>query len=159
MAKQLMIKPEKCLGCRTCELVCSFGHNGTFNPRQANVSVMAYEEAAICIPVMCMQCESPSCMEVCPVGAISRNELGATIINQEKCIGCKMCMNACPLGNIGFNPETKEVHKCDLCGGEPKCAKFCPSGAITFEDPDDGMERRQAIADRFKDVFGEEVCS
>ena len=78
----------------------------------------------LCIPVMCMQCESPSCMEVCPVGAISRNELGATIINQEKCIGCKMCMNACPLGNIGFNPETKQVHKCDLCGGEPKCAKF-----------------------------------
>ena len=25
MGKQLLIKPEKCLGCRTCELVCSFG--------------------------------------------------------------------------------------------------------------------------------------
>ena len=27
MGKQLMIKPEKCIGCRTCELVCSFGHD------------------------------------------------------------------------------------------------------------------------------------
>ncbi|MDE8721989.1 hypothetical protein PZH44_13925, partial [Alistipes putredinis] len=67
MGKQLLIKPEKCLGCRTCELVCSFGHNGAFNPRFANVSVMAYEEAAISVPMMCMQCEEPCCMEVCPV--------------------------------------------------------------------------------------------
>ena len=59
MGKQLLIKPEKCLGCRTCELVCSFGHNGAFNPRFANVSVMAYEEAAISVPMMCMQCEEP----------------------------------------------------------------------------------------------------
>ena len=71
MGKQLLIKPEKCLGCRTCELVCSFGHNGAFNPSFANVSVLAYEEAAISVPMMCMQCEEPCCMEVCPVGAIS----------------------------------------------------------------------------------------
>lgn len=157
MAKQLMIKPEKCLGCRTCELVCSFEHDGVFNPRQANVNVMAYDEAAICIPVMCMQCEDPCCMAVCPVGAITRDELGVTVISQEKCIGCKMCMNACPLGNIGFNPQTRQIHKCDLCGGNPRCAEFCPSGAITFEDPDEGQERRRAVADRFKEVFGEEA--
>lgn len=68
MGKQLMIKPEKCIGCRTCELVCSFGHDQAFNPRNANVTVMAYEEAAINIPVMCLQCEDPCCLEVCPVG-------------------------------------------------------------------------------------------
>lgn len=157
MGKQLMIKPEKCIGCRTCELVCSFGHDQAFNPRNANVTVMAYEEAAINIPVMCLQCEDPCCLEVCPVGAISRNEIGAVVMDHAKCIGCKMCMIACPLGNISFNKEKKQVHKCDLCGGEPKCAKFCPTGAITFEDPDEGMDRKRAVADRFKDVFGEEA--
>ena len=157
MGKQLLIKPEKCLGCRTCELVCSFGHNGAFNPRFANVSVMAYEEAAISVPMMCMQCEEPCCMEVCPVGAIFRDEKDAVIINPDKCIGCKMCMNACPLGNIGFNTERRQVHKCDLCGGDPKCAKFCPTGAISYEDPEEGIYRKRAVADHFKDVFGEEA--
>ena len=80
---------------------------------------MAYEEAAISVPMMCMQCEEPCCMEVCPVGAIFRDEKDAVIINPDKCIGCKMCMNACPLGNIGFNTERRQVHKCDLCGGDP----------------------------------------
>ena len=109
MGKQLMIKPEKCIGCRTCELVCSFGHDQAFNPRNANVTVMAYEEAAINIPVMCLQCEDPCCLEVCPVGAISRDEIGAVVMDHAKCIGCKMCMNACPLGNISFNKEKKQV--------------------------------------------------
>ena len=46
MARQLVIKPEKCVSCRTCELVCSFGHNQRFNPRESSVSVMDYEDAA-----------------------------------------------------------------------------------------------------------------
>ena len=157
LEKQLFIKPEKCLGCRTCELVCSFEHNQAFNPRFANVSVIAYEEAAISIPVMCMQCEKACCLAVCPVGAITRDEKGVVCINHEKCIGCKMCMNACPLGNIGFNTESRQVHKCDLCGGDPKCVKFCPTGAITYEFPDESQDRKKVIADQFKQIFGEEV--
>ena len=96
-------------------------------------------------------------MEVCPVGAIFRDEKDAVIINPDKCIGCKMCMNASPLGKIGFNTERRQVHKCDLCGGDPKCAKFCPTGAISYEDPEEGIDRKRAIADHFKDVFGEEA--
>ena len=154
--KELQVKPEKCLGCRTCELVCSFGHNGAFNPRFANLKIMAFEKAAICVPVTCMQCEDPCCMKVCPVGAISRDENNAVVMNSSKCIGCKLCMNACPLGNIGVNTEKKQMHKCDLCGGDPKCVKFCPSGALVFEDPADSQDRRKAVAAAFKDVFGEE---
>ena len=41
--KQLVVKPEKCIGCRTCELVCSFGHYQQFNPRLANITVLEYE--------------------------------------------------------------------------------------------------------------------
>ena len=144
--KQLMIKPEKCYGCRTCELVCSFGHYGEFNPKMANVSVLEYEKAAVAIPVMCLQCEDACCEKVCPVHAISTDENGARTINYDKCIGCKMCMNACPLGNISFHPEVKKVFKCDLCGGDPKCAKYCPGGAITVEDADAIDSRKKETA-------------
>ena len=154
--KQLLIKPEKCIGCRTCELVCSFGHYGQFNPKLANVKVFEYEKAAVAIPVMCLQCEDPSCMKVCPVHAISRDANGAVVMNENKCIGCKMCLNACPLGNISYHPIAKKVFKCDLCGGEPKCARYCPGSAITFVDTDTTDERRKAVGDRYKDLIGEE---
>jgi Fe-S-cluster-containing hydrogenase component 2 len=159
MTKQLVIKPEKCVGCRTCELMCSFGHNEQFNPLLSAVTVIAYDEAAVAVPVMCLQCEEACCEKVCPVKAISRDEQGAVVMNPAKCIVCKMCMHACPLGNISFSPLTRKVFKCDLCGGEPKCAEFCPSGAILFMEPEDDAGRKKAVAQKFKEVFGEEVVS
>ena len=107
---------------------------------------------------MCLQCEEPSCMKVCPVHAISRDASGAVTINYGKCIGCKMCLNACPLGNISYHPAAGRVFKCDFCGGEPKCARHCPTGAITFTDTDATDERRQAVGDRYRDLIGEEAA-
>lgn len=157
MTKQLVIKPEKCVGCRTCELMCSFGHTEQFNPQLSAVSVIAYDEAAVAVPVTCLQCEEASCLKVCPVKAISRGEDGVVSVSAGKCIVCKMCTHACPLGNISFSPITRRVFKCDLCGGEPKCAQFCPSGAILYMEPEDDVDRKKAVAERFKEVFGEEV--
>jgi Fe-S-cluster-containing hydrogenase component 2 len=103
-----------------------------------------------------MQCEEACCLKVCPVGAISRDEHEAVVMDPEKCIVCKMCMSVCPLGNISYSPITKKVFKCDLCGGAPKCAKYCPSGAIQYVDPAESLDRKKAVAQNFRDVFGEE---
>ena len=78
-------------------------------------------------------------------------------MNYDKCIGCKMCMNACPLGNISFSSKLKKVFKCDLCDGDPKCAKYCPGGAIVFEEEDRLSQRKKLVAEKFRDVFGEEA--
>mgnify|MGYP002732324539 CR=1 FL=1 len=153
MAKHLILKPEKCVGCRTCELMCSFAHNQVFNPRLAAVSVIDYPESAVAIPLMCLQCENAACEKVCPVHAITRTSDNVLLINPATCIVCKLCMNACPLGNIRYSPLTHSVFKCDLCGGNPNCAQYCHAGAITFTDPDEDNDRRHLIADRFKDVF------
>lgn len=151
-----MIAPEKCIGCRTCEIICSFHKNNEFNPKHAAISVLSYDEAAISIPVMCMQCEEPSCMKVCPVSAISKNEIGTVVIDNKKCIGCKLCISACPLGNISFNAVAKKIVKCDLCGGDPQCVQYCPSGAIQYQEGTSAnLNRKKVIAERFKDLLGE----
>ncbi|HHW91113.1 MAG TPA: 4Fe-4S dicluster domain-containing protein [Firmicutes bacterium] len=156
MSKILMLSPEKCIGCRTCEIVCSFNKIKAFNPKNARVSVLMYDEAAISVPMMCMQCEDPSCMKVCPTGAIAKRADGMVAIEEKRCIGCKLCVSACPLGNITFSPTEKKVVKCDLCNGEPKCAEFCPSGAIEFKEAAPStIRRKKVIAERFKELFGE----
>ncbi|MBA1335651.1 MAG: Quad-[4Fe-4S] ferredoxin, HycB/HydN/HyfA family [Firmicutes bacterium] len=156
VGKILMLSPEKCIGCRTCELICSFNKIKAFNPKSSRVSVISYDEAAISIPIMCMQCEEPSCMKVCPTSAIRKTEDGSVAIDEKKCIGCKLCVSACPLGNITFSATEKKIIKCDLCEGEPKCAEFCPSGAIEFKDAvPSTISRKKVIAEKFKDLFGE----
>ena len=154
--KHLVVKPEKCIGCRTCELVCSFGHYQQFNPKMANISILEYEKAALAIPVTCQHCEDASCVKVCPVKAISRNEEGVVLINYDKCIGCRLCKSACPMGNISYSSRIKKVFKCDLCGGDPKCVKFCPGGALALEDADTVDSRKKQTADRIVAAMAKE---
>ena len=159
MSKILIVNPEKCTACRTCELMCSYERVKAFNPRFSAVTVIDYEAALTSVPVMCMQCDEASCLKVCPVGAITRDADGVIATNADKCIVCKMCVSACPLGNISYSPAGRKVFKCELCGGDPKCAKSCSSGAIQFVDPTEIPGRKKAVAERFKKVFGEEVPS
>lgn len=156
MAKILMINPEKCIGCRTCEIICSFNRTNEINPKSAAISVISYDEAAVSVPIMCMQCEDPSCMKVCPVSAISKTETGTVVIDNRRCIGCRMCVSACPLGNITYNSKEKKLVKCNLCDGDPKCAEFCPSGAIQYkEGTPANMDKKRRIAEKFRELLEE----
>lgn len=156
MGKILIVSPEKCISCRSCELICSFCKVGEFNPGESAVNVLSYKEAAISVPVMCMQCEDAACMKVCPVKAISRDENGAVVSNPKKCIVCKMCVSACPMGNIAVSSVQKKIVKCDLCGGGPGCAKVCPSGAIQYVDAiEANIIKKKNVAEKFKDLFAE----
>ena len=159
MSKLLMVNPDKCTSCRTCELMCSFEHTKTFNPSLSAVTVIECESALTSVPVMCMQCDEACCLAVCPVKAISRSECGTVTVNPDKCIVCKMCVSACPLGSMKYIPDGRKVFKCDLCGGEPKCVQYCPSGALEFVDPAEVPNRKKILAERFKEVFGEEASS
>ncbi|MBC7075214.1 MAG: 4Fe-4S dicluster domain-containing protein [Syntrophomonadaceae bacterium] len=157
MGNVIYVQPEKCTGCRTCELTCSFMHTGTFDPTRSRIAVVGFEKSGFFFPAVCQQCDPAPCMEVCPVGAISRSEAtGAMEVNHEVCIRCKMCMIACPFGATFYDAKDNRIIKCDLCGGDPECVKNCPSEALTFSksSPAVGLKRRAAAA-KIKEVLEE----
>lgn len=133
MEKLLLFNPSKCTGCKTCEMACSLTQTGVCNPASSRRRTISFDEEILDVPMQCQQCDDPACQNVCPADAIHLDEqTGAKIINNNKCIGCKMCMIACPFGAVSVDPLTKKVVKCDLCVGDPACAKFCPTGAIEY---------------------------
>jgi len=128
----LMIYPEKCISCGTCELACSLEKENEFKPSNSRISVLRFD-MGVTVPMTCFQCDTPSCVAACRTGALVKDtETGIVNVNTEKCIGCRMCEMACPFGNIQYNASTKTPMKCDLCGGDPECAKYCPTGAIEY---------------------------
>ncbi len=157
MAKVLMLDPEKCISCRTCELACSFKHDKEFRPSAARVNVVQFEREGISVPLMCLQCDTAACEMVCPTGALKRNDVtGALELDDEKCIRCKMCIQACPFGNIAYDSAKNRILRCDLCGGDPQCAKFCPGGAITYVEASTGtLTKKRAYAAKFKEALQE----
>jgi len=137
MAKKIYIDPSKCTGCRSCELVCSLKNEGLANPVLSRIQNISYKYEGQRIPTLCLQCEEPFCLSVCPVGALEKDEKSGVVRhNQALCIGCRMCFMACPFGAIGINPRSGEVFKCELCDGDPECVKACEDRAITFDEPD-----------------------
>jgi Fe-S-cluster-containing hydrogenase component 2 len=71
-------------------------------------------------------------MTACPVEAISISPVGAKVVLDDQCVGCKLCTIACPYGTMFYNPETQKAFKCNLCGGTPACAAACPTAAIEY---------------------------
>ncbi len=153
---KLIVDSEKCTGCNTCMLVCSFVHDRRFSYERSRIRIWRDDAQGLFIPVVCDQCEDAPCIEVCPTDALRRDEAGRVVRNAARCIGCNQCMNVCPLGAIGFSPD-REWMKCDACasvGGDPYCAQYCTAGALKWmperlvarEKTREAARRRAALA-------------
>jgi len=134
----ISVDPEVCVGCRTCELMCSLHHEGEFGLALSRLYVSRNPFEAVFVPEVCRQCVAPACYVVCPVERAMKidEKTGARLIVEEKCIGCGACARACPWNGenhiIRLNASKKVYVKCDLCGGAPKCVEFCPVNALTY---------------------------
>lgn len=120
----------RCVGCRTCEVVCSDAHFGAVSPALARIRVAKLEEIGIDMAVSCVSCEQKPCLG-CSVEALSVGERGQINLDDELCTGCGECVDECPVGAIGFHDELPLF--CDLCGGSPSCVDNCPRGALVYE--------------------------
>jgi Fe-S-cluster-containing hydrogenase component 2 len=133
MIYRLHVTPDRCIGCRTCELACAFSHPAEgMGIGMSRISTLD-QGNNVFIPLLCLQCENAACVQACPVEALVRNEkTGAIEVNEERCIKCLACVTACPFGNMYTDAMHQNVFKCDLCKGQPKCAMFCPTRTLEY---------------------------
>ena len=150
MSKVLMIHPDKCNGCRECELACSARQNGEFRQPLSLIRVGTFEREGLSVPSACQQCYTAACVAVCPTSALTNNrEAGVVELNRSNCNGCRLCVIACPFGNAEFDEETKAVLRCDLCDGDPECVKVCKPRALEYvENCLAAASRKQAAMKR-----------
>ena len=137
MKRILVVNDFKCTGCRLCELICSAVKEGEFKPTSSRIKIISDSRIGISTHKVCLQCEKPSCQEVCADKAIERNPItGAITINEEKCSGCEQCIDACPYGCIEVDERVGIAVKCDLCDGDPSCIAVCHTKAIEYKNVD-----------------------
>lgn len=150
----ITIRPENCTGCRLCELACSSNKEGHFMPGRARIKVVHDALEGWSHPAVCLQCEEPMCLDVCPVGAINKsttkNGDHVVLVDKSLCIGCRRCVVACPFGAMEFYKGSLAT-KCDLCGGDPMCVQFCFYGCLQFVDLSE--EKRHARNKKIKGLY------
>jgi molybdopterin-containing oxidoreductase family iron-sulfur binding subunit len=105
----MVIDLRKCLGCMACTIACKVENHtrpGIFWTRVKDEEVGRYPAVQrIFLPVLCMHCQEPPCVKVCPNEASYQREDGIVMVDHDKCVGCKYCMTACPYGALHFNED------------------------------------------------------
>ncbi len=149
MLKTLIVNPNKCTGCKICELACSYKHLKTMNPMRSRIHVVRIAHEPIDSPIYCIQCGL--CISACPSAAISRNmKTGAIKVDPKRCTGCGICVHVCPYGAATLDPESGKALMCDLCDGDPECVKACPENALLYLDSEKAAKYKQITFSRLQ---------
>jgi anaerobic carbon-monoxide dehydrogenase iron sulfur subunit len=148
-AKMIEVEPDKCRGCRLCEMACSFHHEKEFSAAKSRIRILKDDHWAFDCPLLCMQCVEAPCIETCSMEAIRRNEVtGVVVVDPHNCTGCGDCITACPLHALSLDEEKSTVFKCELCAGDPECVKWCPNGALIVNLTETDSSERKSFLDR-----------
>ena len=149
MAKlTLMFTKKECMGCHSCEVACKQEHGLGVGPRLVRV----VEQAPDFYPIYCHHCPDAPCKKACPVDAISKDDSGIVVIDDQLCIGCKDCLEACPFGAMQYDADQDVAVKCDLCvqrlkeNQPPACSAVCPTGCILWGESRSVAKRIAAAA-------------
>ncbi|MCL1965963.1 MAG: thiamine pyrophosphate-dependent enzyme [Candidatus Bathyarchaeota archaeon] len=123
---------SKCIGCRTCEKICSFEKTHISDASKARIHVTRINNADH-IAITCQTCPNAPCVTSCNNGALSKSvKTGLISVDENKCIGCGLCVKACSYGAMVLDSGKRKVFVCDTCQGDPACVKHCPRYALTL---------------------------
>ncbi|MCK4578712.1 MAG: 4Fe-4S dicluster domain-containing protein [Candidatus Marinimicrobia bacterium] len=170
----LLVDTMLCIGCESCVEACKEANN---LPAQIDDQLTASTWAILTDfgddvygRRMCMHCKQPTCVSVCPVGALEKTAEGPVIYNEDKCIGCRYCILACPfeVPKYEWSETRPRVQKCTMCydrlqdGDIPACAEACPTEATIFGPRDELIQiAQQRMAgtpgDYYPKIYGESV--
>lgn len=122
----MVIDLDRCTGCGGCMAACHQENNlAAVGPEQTRedrafhwlrllpeLTAGGGGQTVTHLPHLCVQCDDPPCVRVCPVHATYLSE-ETGIVGQvySRCIGCRYCMAACPYNVKVFNwlePEWPE---------------------------------------------------
>ncbi|MCL4343395.1 MAG: 4Fe-4S dicluster domain-containing protein [Thaumarchaeota archaeon] len=182
MKYAMVIDLTKCVGCNSCTAACKIDNSTGFGVKYGQVLELESgsfpDVTKFYLPILCMQCENPECLKVCPTGATFKTDDGIVLIDKNKCMGCRYCAAACPYMARYFYDDSgrpldvprmdleDERHgtaeKCDFCidrvreGENPACVQACPYEARTFGDIDDPSSRVHSLMSRAKSLKEEE---
>lgn len=124
--KKLVADANKCIGCGTCEEVCSNAWYKVKDREKSAIRIMGNEQGGYTIAV-CDQCGV--CKDMCSIMALKTAENGVVRLNKKTCVGCLICVGECLRNYMRYHDDLPTPFKCVACG---LCVKQCPSGALAI---------------------------
>lgn len=146
MTTRIYVKPERCTGCKSCEIACAVQHSksknlfGAIAESPLSQKRLFVETAGdVRMPVLCRHCEDAPCLNSCITGCLYHDENGFVRRKKARCIGCWTCIMTCPFGVITRDAHKHIAVKCDRCHklDVPACVHACPTKALSLVEMDE----------------------
>jgi len=175
--KAVLVDVRRCIGCKGCQVACKAWNK--LPAEQTKVTGTEYTNPTYFSPITwkvvhfkeigeydsaqpgtgglkwrmladnCKHCVEPSCVSVCPTGALWKRSDGPVLYDINRCIGCGYCEMACPWGIPQFDEELHSIRKCTMCfdridqGLEPACVATCPTDTLQFMTREEAERKAQ----------------
>ncbi len=166
--KEVLVRYERCLGCRSCELACAVAHSGSgslfgalWEEKPPRKRVFVEQAGRARVALNCRHCQEAWCIDACISGAMRRTPEGVVTNtgSDQRCVGCWMCVMACPYGVIRADYTEGVAVKCDRAcldeKGIPACVRACPTKALVYMTVEEfERARRHQVLDRLLPVAG-----
>ena len=145
---------RKCMK-RSCQQACRFGAISMGKDR-AYIDPSQCKECGLCskaCPYNAIADLMRPCKRACPVDAMSFDENGICVIDEEKCIQCVHCIHSCPFGAIGSKTFVVDIIN-DMLAGKPVYAMVAPATEGQFGKDISMTSIREALKKiGFKDMI------
>lgn len=189
--KAMLFDSSRCTGCQACAAACgrvrgvalpAAGEDGmtladsyqrssdldgdavlavTFHERVVEPHGLVWEIGR----KSCVHCAAAPCAEVCPTGALVRDEeTGLVSVNEGRCVGCHLCALGCPADVLRHGSERGSVVKCDGCPGRvradmpPFCVEACPLDALVWGEREDVIAQANERVAQLRERGFEKAC-
>ena len=186
--KAVLVDARRCIGCKGCQVACKAWNK--LPAEKTEVSDKEFTNPTYFSPITwkivhfkeigeydntkpgtgglkwrmladnCKHCLQPSCVSVCPSGALWKRSDGPVLYDLDRCIGCGYCEMACPWGIPNFDEELHSIRKCTMChdridqGLEPACVATCPTDALQFMTLEEAQRRATQAETEGLHVYG-----
>ena len=139
--KLIKVDPDKCNGCRACEVICSSFHAkprySNNNPARSCIRVIRDPHKDLYLPVFAGEYTAAECM--------GRN---VYLIDGKEYDECYFCRASCPSRGRFTEPDSALPLKCDMCEdipalSAPMCVQWCLNNVLTYEEKEEEVEEAQ----------------
>jgi benzoyl-CoA reductase subunit BamC len=136
--KVIKIEPEKCNGCRACEVICSAFHAApkysSNNPARSRIRIIRDPMKDVYLPVYAGEYTAAECM--------NRNTY---VMEGKEYDECYFCRASCPSRKRFTEPDSGLPLKCDMCEDvpglpKPMCVQWCLADALIYEEREEEVD-------------------
>lgn len=140
--KEIKIDPNKCNGCRACEIACAAFHSkpkySSFNPSRSRIRMVINERNDEWIAIRSSNFSKTECK--------GRSRY---IINGKEYSECSFCSTICSDRDVFKEPDSDLPLKCDMCGEDPAqipmCVQICSREALTYSTREEKVQAKDEV--------------